>query len=80
METLTLKVRIAVLWILLAVCFCSAGYILHLFEPGAIEEIMSGEMYGVEITEWWLLFLYLLWLIPMIMAFLSVTLKDHTTV
>jgi len=78
METLALKVRIAVLWIFLAVCFCSAGFILNFYEPGVIEEIMSGKMEGTPITEGFLLFMYLFWLIPMIMAFLSIALKDST--
>jgi len=50
METLAWKVRIAVLWIFLAVMM-SASVGLVLLEPGAIEEIMTGEMEGTEISE-----------------------------
>jgi len=75
METLAWKVRIAVLWIFLAVMM-SASVGLVLLEPGAIEEIMTGEMEGTEISEGLLLMSSLLWLLPLIMAFLSVSLRD----
>jgi hypothetical protein len=70
MEVLTWKVRISVLWLFCAVAM-SAGMVLGFMEPGVIEEVMAGEMsVGV------LLFMSLLWLIPLVMAFLSLTLKD----
>jgi len=75
METLLLKIRIAVLWIFLAVAM-SASMVLYLMTPGAIDEIMSGMMEGMQITTGLLLFFLLFWLIPLAMAFLSVTLKD----
>ena len=75
METLLLKVRIAVLWIFLAVGM-SASMILALMGPGFIEEVMSGEMEGMKISAGLTIFFSLFWLIPLIMAFLSVTLKD----
>ena len=75
MENTLLKVRIAVLWIFLAVAM-SASMILYLMEPGAIEEVMSGIMEGLRITPGVIIFFSLFWLIPMAMAFLSVTLQD----
>jgi len=75
MESLTLKVRIAVLWLLLAVAM-SASMVLGFMEPGIIEEIMAGEIEGWQISAGLLLFFALFWLIPLTMAFLSVTLKD----
>ena len=70
MEVLAWKVRISVLWLFCAVAM-SAGMVLGFMEPGVIEEVMAGEMsVGV------LLFMSLLWLIPLVMAFLSLTLKD----
>jgi hypothetical protein len=75
METLLLKVRLAVLWIFLAVAM-SASMILALMGPGFIEEVMSGEMEGMKISAGLMTFFSLFWLIPLMMAFLSVTLKD----
>jgi len=70
----TLKIRIAVLWIFMAVAM-SAHMELSVLEPGVIEQIMSGK---TQIGEGMFLFMTLFWLIPLIMAFLSVTLKDLT--
>ena len=75
MENLLLKVRIAVLWIFLAVAM-SASMILYFMEPGAIEEIMTGIIEGLKINSGTIIFFSLFWLIPMAMAFLSVTLQD----
>ena len=75
MENLLLKVRIAVLWIFLAVAM-SASMILYFMEPGAIEEVMTGIMEGLNINSGTIIFFSLFWLIPMAMAFLSVTLQD----
>ena len=75
MENILLKVRIEVLWIFLAVAM-SASMILYFMEPGAIEEIMTGIMEGLKINSGTIIFFSLFWLIPMAMAFLSVTLQD----
>jgi len=75
METLLLKIKIAVLWIFLAVAM-SASRILWFMAPGTIDEIMSGMAEGMQISTGLLLFFALPWLIPLAMAFLSVTLKD----
>ena len=72
METLALKIRISVLWIFMAVAM-SAHAVLSVFEPGVIEKITSGAM---PIGAGMFVFMALFWLIPLIMACLSVTLKD----
>ena len=64
--------RIAVLWIFMAVAM-SAHVVLSVFEPGVVEQISSGKM---QIGEGMFLFMALFWLIPLTMAYLSVTLKD----
>jgi hypothetical protein len=73
---LTWKLRISVLWIFLAVCQ-TAGVALLLFEPGVIRGLMDGQLYGanthsaeVQINT------ALFWLGPMVMAFLTLVLKD----
>jgi len=70
------KIKIAVLWIFLAVGF-SALTIVSLIMPGAIEQIIAGEIEEMgPITEGMLFFFAIFWLIPLTMAFLSLTLKD----
>jgi len=75
MENLALKVRISVLWLFYAVTW-PVAMLLFLLGPGGIEQVMSGEVEGTQITTGFLLFMSLFWLIPLIMAFLSVTLRD----
>lgn len=75
MENLDLKIKLAVLWIFLAVGM-SAMVLLALMTPGAIEQIIAGEIEGMKITEGLMLFLAIFWLIPLTMAFLSLILKD----
>jgi len=73
MEILRWKTRIAVLWLITAVVM-SAHMALSIFEPGVIELIIAGEM---QLNEPAFIFSALLaWLIPLAMAFLSVTLQD----
>jgi len=74
MEELTLKVKIAVLWIFLAVGM-SAAMLLFLMAPGTIEEVIAGKMQGMEISERVLFMFSLFWLVPLAMAFFSVILK-----
>ena len=70
------KIKIAILWVFVAVSF-SALTMLALLMPGGIEQIMAGETgeFG-PITEGVLFFFAIFWLIPLTMAFLSLTLKN----
>ena len=73
MGNLALKVKIAVLWLFMAVVY-SAHMALSIFEPGVIELITDGKM---QLSEGEFIFsAFFAWLIPLTMAFLSVTLKD----
>jgi len=47
-----------------------------LFEPGAIEQINAGELYGMKITPELMLATTIMMLVPLVMAFLSLTLRD----
>jgi hypothetical protein len=72
MNNTLFKVRLSILWIFIGV----AGYrCTSFFEPGVIEKILAGE-WAEMTTEGMLLFMAFFWLIPFLMAFLSVTLKD----
>jgi len=70
MESLRLRIKISVLWIFMAVAM-SAHSVLAFMEPGAMEELAAMQM-GAGMF----LFMALFWLIPLIMAVLSLSLKD----
>ena len=69
------KIKISVLWLFSAVAFL-AHQILALMEPGVIAGIMDGEVEGMKIEPELILLFAILFLVPLIMAFLSLTLKD----
>jgi len=54
------------------------GGLLELMESGKLQEIMTGEVGGIQITDELLLGMAILMVIPPVMVFLSVTLKDKT--
>lgn len=70
MERLAFKIRISVLWIFMAVAM-SAHSVFAFMDPKAVEQMKE-----MQISPMMFLFMALFWLIPLIMAFLSVTLKD----
>jgi len=51
---------------------------LYSFEPGVMEQINAGELVGNQTTPELLLVFAIIFLIPLVMAFLSLTLKDST--
>jgi len=71
MEDMTLKVRILSLWIFVAVAMSAHG-ILYVMAPGTVDELASGEMAA---GPGMLFFMSLFYFIPLVMAFLSVTLR-----
>lgn len=75
MGLLRWKTRISVLWIFLAVAL-SASMFLSFMEPGVIEGLISGKHHGTQIGEGLIFLFAILWFIPLIMAFLTLTLKD----
>ncbi len=69
------KVRISVLWLFSEVAFI--GYmVLTSLKPGIVEQIISGEIQGLKIGQEVLALYAFIVLFPLVMAFLSVTLKD----
>lgn len=69
------RIKISVLWLSAAFAFL-AHQILVLMEPGIIAQLMAGEAEGQKIGPMLILFFIILMLIPLVMAFLSLTLKD----
>ena len=70
MGILQWKIRISVLWIFMAVAM-AAHSVLAFMEPGAMEQIEE-----MQISAGMFLFMALFWWVPLVMAVLSVTLKD----
>jgi hypothetical protein len=76
MEKLALKIRLAVLWLFVAVTM-SANTILYFIVPGVIDEIKAGEVVGMQVGPELLLVMAVTYFwVPLVMAVLSLTLKD----
>jgi len=71
------KIKISLLWIVGELTGI-VGMVLSSFEPGVMEQIIAGEVEGIQITPELLLVFAIIFLIPLVMAFLSLTLKDST--
>jgi len=70
-----LKIKISVLWLFYVVALI-AYMTLAGFESGALEQVMSGEIDGMKITPELMLLFAILFLAPLVMAVLTLTLKD----
>jgi hypothetical protein len=70
MEILRWKIRISVLWLFMAVAM-SAHIVLAFIERETVEQI-----WGMEMGLGMMLFMAIFWWVPLVMAALSVTLKD----
>ena len=71
------KTKMAALWIVWE-CGGIVQLMLYSFEPGVMEQINAGELVGNQTTPELLLVFAIIFLIPLVMAFLSLTLKDST--
>jgi hypothetical protein len=69
------KIKISVLWLFWSVAFLIT-LMVGFFEPGVIERIMEGELYGMQLTPELILATTIMMLVPLVMAFLSLVLKD----
>jgi hypothetical protein len=76
LEDLALKIRFAVLWLFVAVTM-SASTMLYFIVPGVIDEIRCGEVVGMQATPELLLVMAIMYYwVPLVMAVMSITLKD----
>ena len=69
------KIKISVLWLIYGVAVLAEA-ILGYLELGVIEQVIAGEIEGMQITPEVLLGFAIIFLIPLVLAFLSLTLKD----
>ncbi len=70
-----LKIKLAVLWLFWIMAFLVHMF-LGLFEKGVIEKIITGEFAGIQITSNSMLFFAIFMLVPLVMAPVSLILKD----
>ena len=71
-----LKIKLAVFWLFIAVTM-SANTILYLIVPGVIDEIRAGEIVGMQAGAELILGMAIVYYwVPLVMAVLSLTLKD----
>ena len=75
MENLALRIKLAVLWLFWILAFLVHMF-LGLFEKGVIEKIIAGEFAGIQITSDSMLFFAIFMLVPLVMAPMSLILKD----
>ena len=72
------RIRISVLWIADVVAL-TAAFVLAIFEPGYLDEILSGQLEGMEINLGVLLLASFFWLVPLFMMYLSLVLGRSVT-
>jgi hypothetical protein len=76
-EKIALKIRLAVLWLFVAVAM-SANTILYLVVPGVIDEVRTGEVVGMQTTPELLLVMAITYFwVPLVMAVLSLSLRGR---
>ena len=73
---INVKIKLAALWVALMFLYIYAD-IKAIFQPGIIEQIIAGEVEGIQITPTLLWASAILMSIPGLMVFLSLTLKPQ---
>jgi Family of unknown function (DUF6326) len=73
-ERISVRLKIAALWIAMLLLF-AYGDIFGFFNPGQIEEVMGGEISGIEITPVFLFAVSVYIAIASVMVFLSLVLR-----
>jgi hypothetical protein len=76
MDALLFRTRATALWLAVAVA-ATASLLLYLFIPGALEELLAGEMEGETLTEAFTFFLAVLIVIPLVMAAIALLVSDR---
>ena len=71
MELEVVQIRLAALWVCLMLTYL-LGDVLRIYAG----DFKAGEIQGVPITQWMMVGISLLMLIPIVMVFLSLTLSD----
>ncbi len=76
MNARSFRTRVAVLWVAVAVAV-SGSFLLYLFMPGALEELLAGEFEGETLDDAVGFFIAGLVIIPVVMAAVTVLVGDR---
>lgn len=76
MDALLFRMRVAVLWLAVALAM-SASLLLHLFMPGAVEEMAAGEIEGETLTDGLSWFFGAVGTFPLVMAAVALLVSDR---
>jgi hypothetical protein len=71
---INVKTKLSALWVTLMFCYTYAD-ILGFYAPGNLEELLAGEIAGIQMTQGLLLASAVLMAIPSAMVFLSLALR-----
>jgi hypothetical protein len=75
MENQAWNVRISVLWLIVGIGLLGQA-LLNVLKPGALAQVMSGIAEGMEITQTVMLGWAVFFTFPLVMAVLTLTLRD----
>ena len=76
MDALLFRTRAAVLWVTVAGT-TTASLLLYVFEPGAVEGLLAGEMEGETLTSGMGFFFATIGLIPLVMVLMTLFVADR---
>jgi len=76
LNALSFRTRVAVLWVAVAVAL-SGSMLLYLFMPGALEELLAGEVEGEALDDALGFLLAGLVIIPLVMAAVTLLVRDR---
>lgn len=76
LNALSFRTRVAVLWVAVAVAL-SAGMLLYVFVPGAVEEMLAGEIEGETLNDAVGFRLAVFVIIPLAMTAVTLLLRDR---
>ena len=76
MDALLFRTRVTALWLAVAIAM-SASMLLHLFIPGALEELLAGEFEGENLTDATSFLLATFGIIPLVMAGATLLVSDR---
>ncbi|MEA2023525.1 MAG: DUF6326 family protein [Actinomycetota bacterium] len=76
MDALLFRTRAAALWLAVALAM-TASLVFYLFIPGALEELLAGEMEGEPLTEAMGFFMAMFGIIPLVMTGVALLVSDR---
>jgi len=75
MDALLFRTRATALWLAVAI-EATASFLLYMYMPGALKELLAGEMEGETLTDTNLFLLAAFMVIPLVMAVVALLVSD----